>query len=99
MVKVTENMKAVLAVLAERENGAGFAREVLGDMEGKTFNGVNATLAAAAGKGFCTKEKAVFGEGENAKMLTRYTITAEGRAVISDEDKEVEAEIASFFFF
>lgn len=93
MVKVTENMKAVLAVLAERENGAGFAREVLGAMKGKTFNGVNATLAAAAGKGFCTKEKAVFGEGENAKMLTRYTITAEGRAVITaNEDKEEEAE-------
>lgn len=82
-------MKAVLAVLAERENGAGFAREVLGAMKSKTFNGVNATLAAAAGKGFCTKEKAVFGEGENAKMLTRYTITAEGRAVIT---KEGEAE-------
>ena len=93
MVKVTENMKAVLAVLAERENGAGFAREVLGAMKGKTFNGVNATLAAAAGKGFCTKEKAVFGEGENAKMLTRYTITAEGRAIITaEEDKEKTTE-------
>lgn len=89
MVKVTENMKAVLAVLAGRENGTGFAREVLGAMKGKTFNGVNATLAAAAGKGFCTKEKAVFGEGENAKMLTRYTITDEGRAVITTEG-EVE---------
>ena len=93
MVRITENMRAVLAVLAERENGAGFAREVLAVMEGKTFNGVNATLAAAAGKGFCTKEKAVFGEGEDAKMLTRYTITDAGRAVINPvEDEEEDAE-------
>ena len=93
MVKVTENMKAVLAVLAERENGAGFAREVLGAMEGKTFNGVNATLAAAAGKGWATKEKAVFGEGDGAKMLTRYTITDAGRAVIAAaEAEETDAE-------
>lgn len=90
MVKVTENMKAVLAVLAERENGAGFAREVLGAMKGKTFNGVNATLAAAAGKGFCTKEKAVFGEGENAKMLTRYQITEEGRKAIATKNEDGE---------
>ena len=90
MVKVTENMKAVLAVLAERENGAGFAREVLDAMEGKTFNGVNATLAAAAGKGFCTKEKAVFGEGENAKMLTRYQITEEGRKAIATKNEDGE---------
>ena len=90
MVKVTENMKAVLAVLAERENGTGFAREVLGAMKGKTFNGVNATLAAAAGKGFCTKEKAVFGEGENAKMLTRYQITEEGRKAIATKNEDGE---------
>ena len=87
MVKVTENMKAVLAVLAERENGAGFAREVLGAMEGKTFNGVNATLAAAAGKGFCTKEKAVFGD----KMLTKYTLTEAGVNEL-DKPEEVPAE-------
>ena len=51
--KVTENMVAVLTVLAGREDGKGFAREVLADerLKGKTFNGVNATLAAAAGKG------------------------------------------------
>lgn len=95
MVKVTENMKAVLAVLADREGGAGFAREVLADerLKGKTFNGVNATLAAAAGKGFCTKAKGVFGEGENAKMLTCYTITDAGREVIAvKEDKVEDAE-------
>ena len=91
---LTDNMVAVLKVLADREGGAGFAREVLGAMEGKTFNGVNATLAAAAGKGWATKEKAVFGEGENAKMLTKYTITDAGREVIAtDEEAEVVEEV------
>ena len=90
---LTENMVAVLAVLAEREGGAGFAREILAGCEGKTFNGVNATLAAAAGKGWATKEKAVFGEGDGAKMLTRYTITDAGRAVIAPaEAEETDAE-------
>ena len=90
--KVTENMRAVLRALAEREEGKGFARQVLAVMEGKTFNGVNATLAAAAGKGFCTKAKGVFED----KMLTCYTITDAGREVIAEteavEAKEVEAE-------
>ena len=90
--KVTENMRAVLKALAEREEGKGFARQVLAGMEGKTFNGVNATLAAAAGKGFCTKAKGVFED----KMLTCYTITDAGREVIAEteavEVKEVEAE-------
>ena len=85
-VKVTENMMAVLAVLADREEGKGFARQVLADerLKGKTFNGVNATLAAAAGKGFCTKAKGVFED----KMLTIYTITDAGRAVIAPETEE-----------
>ena len=61
-MKLTENMMVVLAVLADREEGKGFARQVLADerLKGKTFNGVNATLAAAAGKGLCTKAKGVF---------------------------------------
>lgn len=86
MVKVTENMKAVLAVLADREGGAGFAREVLADerLKGKTFNAVNATLAAAAGKGFCTKAKGVLDD----KMLTCYTITDAGREVIAPSEAE-----------
>ena len=37
----------------------------------RTFNSVNATLAAMAGKGYVTKAKAVF-EAE-AKILTKYT--------------------------
>ena len=92
MVKVTENMRAVLTVLAERADGKGFAREVLADerLKGKTFNGVNATLAAAAGKGWATKAKAVFGEGDGAKMLTIYTITDAGRAVLATDEKEGE---------
>jgi len=92
MAKLTKNMVEVLGVLKDFENGA-FAREVLNKMEGKTFNGVNATLAAAAGKGFCTKVKAVFGEGEGAKMLTKYTITEAGVEAITAED-EAPAEDA-----
>ena len=89
MVKVTENMKAVLAVLADREDGKGFARQVLADkrLKGKTFNGVNATLAAAAGKGLCTKAKAVFED----KMLTCYTITDLGRGVAGASNEDAEA--------
>ena len=86
-MKLTENMVAVLAVLADREEGKGFARQVLADerLKGKTFNGVNATLAAAAGKGLCTKAKGVFED----KMLTVYTITDAGReAIVPAEDAE-----------
>ena len=87
-------MVEVLGVLKDFENGA-FAREVLNKMEGKTFNGVNATLAAAAGKGFCTKVKAVFGEGEGAKMLTKYTITDAGvEAIETPEEEETPSEDA-----
>ena len=94
-MKLTENMVAVLKALASRENGKGFAREVMADksLNGKTFNGVNATLAAAAAKGLCTKAKALFGEGDNAKMLTCYTITDAGRnAIAPSEAEEGEAE-------
>lgn len=91
--KLTENMVAVLTVLAEREEGKGFAREVLADerLKGKTFNGVNATLAAAAGKGLVEKAKGVFED----KMLTCYTITDAGREAIAPvEDAEaVEEEV------
>ena len=82
-------MVAVLTVLAAREEGKGFAREVLTDetLKGKTFNCVNATLAAAAGKGLCTKAKGVLGD----KMLTCYTITDAGREAIAPvEETPVE---------
>ena len=94
-MRLTENMVAVIKALADREDGKGFARQVMADarLEGKTFNGVNATLAAAAGKGLCTKAKALFGEGDNAKMLTQYTITDAGRnAIAPSEAEKGEAE-------
>lgn len=89
---LTDNMVAVLTVLADRADGKGFAREVLADerLKGKTFNGVNATLAAAAGKGWAEKAKAVFGEGEDAKMLTVYTITEAGREAIATDKEDAE---------
>lgn len=88
MDKITENMKAVVRVLADREDGKGFAREVLADerLKGRTFNSVNATLASAVGKGLVTKAKAVFGD----KMLTQYTITDAGREAVADKEKEAE---------
>lgn len=91
MAKMTKNMVEVLGVLKDFEKGA-FAREVLAKVEGKTFNGVNATLAAAAGKGYCTKVKAVYGEGEGAKMLTKYTITEEGVKAVDEANAPETAE-------
>lgn len=87
-MKLTENMVLVLKALASREDGKGFAIEVLTDpaLKGKTYNGVNATLAAAAGKGLVVKAKGMHGE----KLLTQYTITTAGRKAI--EDKEEDAE-------
>ena len=90
MKKITENVRKVLGVLANLPEGAGFAREVLAKVEGKTFNSVNATLAAAAGAGLATKTKAVYED----KMLTKYTITEAGRDILKApadvpvEDKE-----------
>lgn len=90
MAKITVNMKEILKVLATFENGA-FAREVLGKVEGKTFNGVNATLAAAVKPGYVVKEKALFGEGtEEAKVLTRYTLTEAGKEVIAEDETDAE---------
>lgn len=95
-------MKAVLAVLGARAEGKGFAVEVLEGVKGKTFNSVNATLAALAAKELVTKEKKAYGEGASAKMLTEYTITEAGRKVIeaNDEvasDNETIAEQPSLF--
>ena len=94
-VKVTDKMNVAINAVKEL-GGKAFAREVLAKVEGKTFNGVNATLAAAAGKGYATKVKAMFGEGEDAKMLTRYTITEAGVEVINtpEETEEAPAEDA-----
>ena len=81
-------MVAVLKVLAELPEGKGFARQVLAKMEGKTFNGVNATLAAAAGKGLCTKARKIDEAAE--KILTEYTITDAGREAIAPVEEDAE---------
>lgn len=81
------NYREVAGVLRTFENGSAFAREVLNKMieagSDRTFNSVNATLAAMATKGYVDKAKAVF----NDKMLTKYTLTEAG---IAELDKEVE---------
>ena len=89
-MKVTENMVAVLTVLAGREDGKGFAREVLADetLKGKTFNGVNATLAAAAGKGLVSKARKI-NEAEE-KILTEYAILPAGLEAIAPEEDAKE---------
>lgn len=96
MVGMNKNYREVAGVLREFEGGAAFAREVLNKMveagSKRTFNSVNATLAAMATKGFVTKEKAVFGEGDGAKMLTKYTLTEEGIKELDKEDDSAEAE-------
>jgi hypothetical protein len=89
IVGMNKNYREVGTVLRTFEGGAAFAREVLGKMEGRTFNSVNATLAAMATKGYVTKEKAVFGD----KMLTKYTLTEAGIAELDKED-ETQAEDA-----
>lgn len=86
MVGMNANYREVAGVLATFENGSAFARQVFEKMEGRTFNSVNATLAAMAGKGYVNKVKAVY----NDKMLTKYTLTAEGRAEL--EKVEAPAE-------
>ena len=76
-VKVTDKMNVAINAVKEL-GGKAFAREVLDYLDEKyaertdlkTFNAVNATLAACAGKGLATKAKAAFGE----KMLTQYTV-------------------------
>ena len=92
MVGMNANYKEVAGVLREFEGGKAFARQVLDKMVAngatRTFNSVNATLAAMAGKGYVDKAKAVY-EAE-AKILTKYTLTAEGLAELDKEDEATE---------
>lgn len=88
MVGMNANYREVAGVLRTFEGGAAFAREVFNKMEGRTFNSVNATLAAMAGKGYVTKAKGVFED----KMLTKYTLTAEGIAELDKETAEPAGE-------
>ena len=97
MVGMNANYKEVAGVLREFEGGKAFARQVLDKMVAngstRTFNSVNATLAAMAGKGYVDKAKGVY----NDKMLTQYTLTEAGLAELDKEDapaEEVEAEDA-----
>lgn len=88
MVGMNANYKEVAGVLATFENGTAFSREVHEKMvaEGskRTFNSVNATLAAMAGKGYVDKGKGIYKD----KLLTKYTLTDEGKAELEKEDAE-----------
>lgn len=90
MVGMNANYKEVAGVLRTFEGEKAFAREVLNKMVAagskRTFNSVNATLAAMATKGYVNKARGVY----NDKMLTQYTLTDEGRAEL---DKETEAPV------
>ena len=59
MVGMNANYKEVAGVLRTFENGTAFAREVLNKMveagSKRTFNSVNATLAAMATKEYVSK--------------------------------------------
>ena len=90
MVGMNANYREVAEVLRTFENSSAFAREVLDKMVAagskRTFNSVNATLAAMAIKGYVDKSKGVY----NDKMLTKYTLTAKG---IAELDKKEEVEV------
>ena len=92
MVGMNANYKEVAGVLRTFEGGTAFAREVLDKMVAagskRTFNSVNATLAAMATKEYVSKAKDVY----NDKMLTKYTLTAKGIAELDkvEEDAPVE---------
>ncbi len=92
MVGMNANYKEIAGVLRTFEGGKAFARQVLDKMvangASRTFNSVNATLAAMAGKGYVDKAKAVF----NDKMLTQYTLTEAGLAELDKEDAPVEED-------
>ena len=90
MVGMNANYKEVAGVLRGFDKGSAFAREVFDKMVAsgakRTFNSVNATLAAMAGKGYVNKEKAVY----NDKMLTKYTLTEAGIAELDKVEENAE---------
>ena len=94
MVGMNANYKEVAGVLRTFEGGKAFAREVLDKMveagSKRTFNGVNATLAAMATKEYVSKAKDVY----NDKMLTKYTLTAKGIAELDKAEEDAPAEDA-----
>lgn len=88
MAKLTVNMKEVLEVLVEKNGGAGFAIEVHKNLPNKTFNSVNATLAAMAGekRGLVTKAKVA--NEDLGKVLTKYTVTDAGINAFESEKED-----------
>ena len=82
------NYKEIAGVLRTFEGGKAYSREVYEKMvaEGskRTFNSVNATLAAMAGKGYVDKSKGLY----NEKLLTCYTLTEAGIAELDKEEGE-----------
>ncbi len=93
---MNKNYKEIAGVLAMFPENKAFAREVLEKMLeldakcGRTFNSVNATLAAMAGKGYVAKKKEICEAQE--KILTRYTLTELGLAELEKEDEPADAE-------
>lgn len=94
-VKITSKMKIVINAIREI-GGKGFAREVLDFLEAnqadrtelKTFNAVNATLAYVKKAGLLDSVKAVYGEGEDAKMLTKYSVNENTPSFDEDEEEK-----------
>ena len=82
------NYKEIAGVLRTFEGGKAYSREVYEKMvaEGskRTFNSVNATLAAMAGKGYVDKSKGLY----NEKLLTCYALTEAGIAELDKEEGE-----------
>lgn len=80
-VKITSKMRTAIEAI-RAIGGKGFAREVLNYLDSnfadredlRTFNAVNATLAYVKKAGLLDSVKAVYGEGEDAKMLTQYAV-------------------------
>ena len=96
VIGMNKNYKEVAGVLAMFPENKAFAREVLDKMKeldakcSRTFNSVNATLAAMAGKGYVEKKKEICEAQE--KILTRYTLTELGlQELAKKEDEPVEA--------
>ena len=94
MVGMNANYREVAMVLKGFENGTAFSREVFNKMQAdgskRTFNSVNATLAAMAGKGYVEKKKEICEAQE--KILTRYTLTELGlQELAKKEDEPAEA--------
>lgn len=93
-VKITSKMKVVINAIREM-GGKGFAREVLNFLDTnnaertdlRTFNAVNATLAYVKKAGLLNSAKEVYGEGEDAKMLTVYSVN-ENTPSFDEEDEE-----------